>query len=71
MNYKFKSPHSPEHETRMKDFYNSLNEKDRRHYAALEASRLEHGVITYVAELFGCSRLTIDAGLEELKKKTF
>jgi len=53
----------------MKCFYNSLNEKDRRHYAALEANRLGHGGIEYVASVLHCSRNTIKSGMDEIKKK--
>jgi len=55
----------------MKMFYDSLNEKDQRHYAALEAKKLCYGGITYIAELFNCARPTIYDGLDDLKKKTF
>jgi DNA invertase Pin-like site-specific DNA recombinase len=54
----------------MLSFYKSLNEKDRRHYAAIEADKLGHGGINYIAELFGCTRQTIYSGLNELKKKS-
>ena len=50
--------------------YETLSEKDRRHYAAVEAAKLGHGGITYISDLFGCSRQTVAAGLEELKKTT-
>jgi hypothetical protein len=50
--------------------YFYLSEKDKRHYAAIEAAKLGHGGISYIAELFGCDRQTIATGLEELKKKT-
>ena len=32
--------YSPEIEVKMRDFYNSLSEKDRRRYAAIEAEKL-------------------------------
>ena len=48
--------------------YLSLSEKDKRHYAAVEAAKLGHGGVSYIAELFGCDRQTIATGLEELKK---
>jgi len=48
--------------------YRNLSEKDQRHYAAIEAARLNHGGITYIADLFGCSGQTVSTGLEELKK---
>lgn len=53
-------------ETRMRDFAASLNEKDRRRFAALEASKRGYGGITYVAGVIGCSTRTIQRGLEEL-----
>ena len=56
-------------EDQMKWVYQTLNEKDRRHYAAVEASKLGHGGISYVSDLFGCSRQTIHTGLQELEKK--
>jgi hypothetical protein len=62
-------PYKSSIEKDMKMFYNSLNEKDRRHYAALEAKKLIHGGITYIADLLGCDRDTVHAGIEEFKKK--
>ena len=41
-------------EVQMVNFYRSLSEKDRRRYAAVEASKLGHGGVAYVARLFGC-----------------
>lgn len=35
----------------MKDFYESLSEKGKRHYAAIEASELGHGGIIYISDL--------------------
>lgn len=55
----------------MQYLYISLSEKDKRHYAAVEAEKLGHGGINYIAELFNCSRQTIYDGLAELKKKEF
>lgn len=62
-------PYDEKTERRMKNFYVSLNEKDRRHYAAIEADKLGHGGVSYIAELFNCSRQTIHSGLKELEKK--
>ncbi len=50
------TPYNLKTEQRMLSFYNSLNEKDRRHYAAIEADKLGHGGIKYIAELFGCTQ---------------
>jgi len=62
-------PYTFSMERDMKMFYDSLNEKDRRHYAALEAKKLCYGGITYIADLFGCDRDTVSSGIEEIKKK--
>lgn len=62
-------PYTPSVERDMKMFYNSLNEKDRRHYVALEAKKLCYGGIIYIADLLGCDRDTVQAGMEEFKKK--
>jgi len=60
--------YTEELEILMYRYYFSLSEKDKRHYAAVEAAKLGYGGINYIAELFGCNRDTITAGLEELKK---
>jgi len=52
-------------EEKMKQFYRNLSEKDKRHYAAVEAVKLSHGGIQYLAKLFGCARQTIAKGLQE------
>ena len=59
-------PYSEETEQRMRDFYRSLNEKDRRRYAGLEAEKLGHGGISYISEILGCDRKTVSKGIEEL-----
>ncbi|TWT55701.1 hypothetical protein [Allorhodopirellula solitaria] len=51
----------------MRNLYESLSEKDRRRYAAIEASKLGHGGIGYVAELFGCHPDTITRGKRDLQ----
>lgn len=60
-------PYSSEIEQEMKKFYQTLSEKNRRRYAAVEALKLGHGGILYVAGVLGCHRSTISAGIEELK----
>lgn len=47
-------------------FYLSLNERQRRHFAALEAKELGHGGIKQVSEAFGLSVVTIREGIVEL-----
>jgi hypothetical protein len=52
-----------------KHFYSSLNERQRRHYAALEAKDLGHGGIKAVSEAFAISVVTIREGITELEKQ--
>ena len=48
-------------------FYNSLSEKDKRLYAAIEALKLPHGGITYISNVLNCNRNTISKGILELR----
>lgn len=50
----------------MHQLYCSLSERERRRYAAVEALKLGHGGILYLAQLFECSEKTIRRGLAEL-----
>jgi len=47
--------------------YDSLSEKDRRRYAAVEAEKLGHGGMQYVADLFGCDPDTVRRGLDDVE----
>ena len=60
----------PEIERVMKRLFDSLAEKDRRRYAAVEATKLGHGGVEYVARLLGCDPKTIRQGLGELGGET-
>lgn len=53
-------------EREMKKFYDSLSEKDQRRYAALEAAKLGHGGIEYMATVLGCDPKTIRHGQQDL-----
>jgi hypothetical protein len=53
-------------EQAMKAFYVSLSEKDRRRYAAVEAAKLGHGGVEYIAAMLGCDPKTIRHGQHEL-----
>ena len=53
-------------EEQMRHFYRSLNEKDRRHYAAVEASKFGHGGITRICTILKCDPKTVRRGIEEL-----
>ena len=50
----------------MQFLYRSLSEKDRRRYAAIEAEKVGHGGLSYVAKLFGCDPDTVKQGQEDL-----
>ena len=41
--------YAPEIERKMKRLFDSLSENDRRRYAAVEATKLGHGGIEYIA----------------------
>jgi len=53
-------------EGRMKALYRSLNERDRRRYAAIEAAKLGYGGRKYVADLLGVDYATLRRGLRDL-----
>lgn len=55
------------HKKMMQDFYQSLSEKDKRRYAAIEAAKLGRGGISYISKVLGCSRTPIYDGLAELE----
>jgi hypothetical protein len=59
--------YAPEVERVMKRLFNSLGEKDRRRYAAVEATKLGHGGVEYVAHRLGCDPKTIRQGQSELE----
>jgi len=66
MAFAFQAQYPPGVATRLRAFYATLSEKDQRRLAAVEAARLGHGGIEYVAEVLECSRRTIERGLLEL-----
>jgi len=53
-------------ERQMKNFFDSLSEKDRRRYAAVEAAKLGQGGQEYIAQLFALDPKTVRRGLDEL-----
>ena len=53
---------------KMKRFFSWLSEKDRRRYAAVEAAKLGHGGIEYIAQVLECDPKTIRQGLRELEE---
>lgn len=50
----------------MRAFFESVNEKDRRRYAAIEARKLGYGGPSYIACIVGCERHSIALDLAEL-----
>jgi hypothetical protein len=56
-------------EHQMMRLYQSLSERDRRRYAAVEAEKLGHGGLEYIAKLFGCDPKTIRRGMVELESE--
>jgi len=59
-------PYASELETAMRSFYHSLNERDRRRYAGIEALKLGLGGRNYIARVLGCSRRTVTKGAKEV-----
>ena len=60
-------PYCPEMERMMQVFYQSLSEKDRRRYAAIEALKIGYGGISYIQRLFHLNFRTIKRGIEDLE----
>ncbi len=60
-------PFSSEVEQVVKTMYHSLREKDRRRYAAVEAAKLGHGGVEYIAGLLDCDPKTIRQGQLDLE----
>ena len=61
-------PYPPDVELAMQVLYRSLRENDRRRYAAVEAAKLGHGGLDYLAALLGCDPKTIRRGQEDLQQ---
>ena len=65
MAFVFSKQYDEDTEQALAKFYQTLSKKDRRRYAAIEARKLGHGGISYIADLLGCDRATITSGLAE------
>lgn len=50
-------------------FYDSLSEKDKRRYAAIEAQKLPYGGQKYISDLLCCDPKTIQKGISELENE--
>ena len=62
--------YTAEIEGKMQRFFEWLSEKDRRRYAAIEAAKLGHGGIEYIARILACAPKTIRPGRHELEEPT-
>jgi hypothetical protein len=60
----------PDIEQHMCRFYQTLSEKDRRRYAAIEALKLGHGGIAYICRLFACDYSTVVHGMQDFTNET-
>jgi hypothetical protein len=58
--------YSKEIEANMQEVYRRLPEKNRRLYAGIEALKLPYGGISYIGNLFGCSRDTVSLGIKDI-----
>ena len=68
MAFYFQKTYRPEIEQLLRQYYQSLSEKDRRRFAALEAIKLGHGGTRYIAKVLGCDPQTVKDGMRELKQ---
>ena len=59
--------YAPDIERMMQRLFQSLGEAARRRYAAIEAAKLGHGGIEYIARVLGCDPKTIRQGQAELQ----
>ena len=59
--------YTKEIESQMVRYFSSLSEKDKRHYAALEALKLGYGGRRYISQLFGISEYRLRKGIDEIK----
>ena len=57
--------YSAEIEEKMRRFFGWLSEKDQRRYAAIEAAKLGHGGVEYIARVLACDPKTIRQGLRD------
>lgn len=59
-------PYTPDVQDQMKRFYDSLSEKDRRRYAAVEAAKLGYGGLEYVCAVLQCHPNTVRQGQQDV-----
>ena len=66
LNLMLRTKYSEEIEIEMKAFFDSLNEKEKRRYAAIEAMKLGHGGQNYISSVLGCHFKIAMAGIDEI-----
>jgi len=54
----------------MRGLFDSLNERNRRLYAAAEVLKLGRGGLLYLTRLFDCDPKTIRRGIRELQQRS-
>jgi hypothetical protein len=59
--------YDPEVEQAMKTFFDSLSEKDRRRYAAVEVKKLGYGGAAYICRVLNIDDKTITRGHVDLE----
>lgn len=57
-------------ELKMQRLFETLSEKDKRRYAAIEAEKLPHGGTEYISTLFHIDPKTIRRGMADLEQTT-
>jgi hypothetical protein len=62
-----KIKYTEEIEKTMKKFFETLSEKDRRRYAAIESMKLGDGGQQYICDVLGCDPRTVRKGMDELQ----
>ena len=60
------SKYTADVEAAMRRFFRSLSERERRHYAAIEAAKLGRGGVAYLARALECDEKTIRRGSREM-----
>src|SRR5712692_4384952 len=68
MAFSFRKTYRPDIEQLLRQYSQSLSEKDRRRFAALEAITLGHSGTRYIAKVLGCDPHTVKDGMRELKQ---
>jgi DDE family transposase len=67
MAFYFQKAYGPAIEQQLRQYYQSLSEKDRRRFAAIQAITLGHGGIQDIAQVLGGDPQTVQEGMRELK----